>query len=42
MAGFLSYDPRHLTGRRGGLGNLSPGTPTLTALLSPGSRKVSR
>ena len=42
MASLLSYDPRQLTGRRSGLGNLTPSTPTLTALLSPSSKKVGR
>ena len=42
MTSLLTYDPRQLTSRRGGVGNLSPGTPTLTALLSPSSKKVGR
>ena len=42
MASLLSYDPRQLTGRRSGLGNLTPSTPTLTALLSPSSKKIVR
>lgn len=42
MTSLLSHDPRQLTSRRGGVGNLSPGTPTLTALLSPSSKKVGR